>query len=83
MPLLNLYVKPGCPWCIDAIDWLQERGYPFREINVFGDREAYREMIRISGQSLAPTLEVEGKVLPDFDVTQLELFLKRHNIEPE
>ena len=81
--MLNLYVKPGCPWCIDAVDWLRERGYAFREIDVFADRAAYREMIRLSGQSLAPTLEVDGEVLPDFDVRQLELFLKRHNIHPE
>jgi len=80
--MMKLYVKPGCPWCIDAVDWLRDAGYEFEEINVFADRDNYREMIAVSGQSLAPTLEVEGKVLPDFDVMQLEEFLKRHNISP-
>jgi hypothetical protein len=38
-------------------------------------------MRQISGQSLAPTLELaDGTVLPDFDVAQLERFLKEHSI---
>jgi len=81
--MMKLYVKPGCPWCIDAVDWLRDAGYHFQEINVFADRNSFREMMQISGQSMAPTLEIDGNVLPDFDVMQLEEFLKRHKIKPE
>lgn len=78
-----LYVKHGCPWCIDASNWLRQRGYSFKEIDVLSDREAYARMRAISGQSLAPTLETDdGEVLPDFDTKQLERFLTERHILP-
>jgi len=83
MPL-NLYIKPWCPWCVDAVAWLQSHGYTFRSLDVLTDDAAYRRMNQISGQWLTPTLETDsGDVLPDFDVGQLERFLAKHNIRPE
>lgn len=72
-----VYVKPGCGWCVDAIDWLEARAIAHTVINVFSDKAAFERMKRISGQSMAPTLEMpDGQVLADFDVVQLERFLK-------
>ena len=79
---LNLYVKPWCPWCIQAVAWLRQRGYAFHEIDVLSDAAAYARMREISGQSLTPTLEIGDLILPDFDVRQLEKFLAEHRIEP-
>ncbi len=73
---LNLYIKPWCPWCIEAIAWLEENGYKFNKIDVLADPVAYERMRRISRQSLTPTLEISaGLVLPDFDVADLEKFV--------
>jgi len=72
-----LYIKPGCPWCTDAVDWLEKRAIAFHPVDVLTDADAMARMRRISGQSLAPTLEMpDGAVLADFDVHQLEKFLK-------
>lgn len=50
-------------------------------VDVIADAEAYARMRKISGQSLAPTLEMEdGAVLPDFDTKQLEKFLKERGV---
>jgi hypothetical protein len=44
---------------------------------------AYERMRRISKQSLTPTLETsDGRVLPDFDVAQLENFMLRNGLLP-
>lgn len=81
---MTVYIKPWCPWCVQAIDWLKSRKYRFEAVDVLTDASAYTHMRNISGQSLTPTLETEdGKVLADFDVGQLEKFLKQHNISPE
>ena len=79
---LHLYVKTWCPWCITAVRYLRKHGYDFDEIDVESDRAAYAEMIRLSGQSYTPTLEVEGKVLADFGPDELEKFLRVHEIAP-
>jgi hypothetical protein len=39
-------------------------------------------MRQISGQSLTPTMEVDGKVLADFDTGQLSEFLEANGIRP-
>ena len=39
-------------------------------------------MREISGQSLTPTMEVDGKVLADFDTGQLSEFLEANAIKP-
>ena len=78
-----MYIKPWCPWCVDAVAWMEKKGYQFKTVDVLTDAAAYARMRQISGQSLTPTLETaEGKVLPDFDVGQLEIFLRKHNITP-
>ena len=80
---LTLYVKPWCPWCIEAVDWLEAKGYQFREVDVLSDPDAYARMRRISKQSLTPTLETgDGRVLPDFDVAQLESFMLENDLLP-
>ncbi len=72
-----VYIKPWCPWCIEAVDWLKAKKIPFRAVDVLSDGAAYARMRKISGQSLTPTLEMpDGAVLADFDVGQLDRFLK-------
>ena len=73
-----LYTKAGCPWCMDAVEWLQARGYEFQEIDVRRDPSKLTELRQVSGQTMAPTLKVGDKVLPDFDTRQLERFLKEN-----
>ena len=80
---LNLYIKPWCPWCIEAIAWLEENGYKFHKIDVLADHVAYERMRRISRQSLTPTLETSaGLVLADFDVADLEKFMLENALLP-
>jgi glutaredoxin len=79
---MKLYSREWCSWCIDAKDYLIERGYKFSEIDVGKNREAYAEMKELSDQSYVPTLVAGGEVLANFDTDQLEQFLREHRIEP-
>ena len=81
-PSLKLFSRQWCSWCIEAKDFLKERGYRFTEIDVGRDRAAYEEMRALSEQSYVPTLVAGEKVLADFDVDQLEQFLRAHDIVP-
>jgi glutaredoxin len=65
---------------VDAVRWLEKRRYDFEKIDVLQDSAAFEHMRKISGQSLTPTLEADGKVLPDFDISQLERFLESNKI---
>jgi monothiol glutaredoxin len=74
---IRLFSKSHCPWCHQAIDWLDARHIPYELIDVITDQEGMAEMQRISGQTLAPTIEVDGRVLADFDTAQLAQFWKQ------
>lgn len=82
MESLRLYVKPWCPWCLMARSWLKQRGHPFTELDVTADAEAYRDMLRLSGQSRAPTAVVGDHILPDFGPADLDAFLERIGYRP-
>ena len=79
-----LYVKPRGPWCIEAVEYLNAHGYPYKKVDVLADPAAYEEMKELSGQRLTPTLVIEDDdlILPDFDTGQLERFLKKHDLKP-
>ena len=79
---MRLFCREWCSWCIDAKDYLTERGYQFTEIDVGLDRAAYEEMKELSDQTYVPTLAVGDEVLANFDTDQLEKFLREHGITP-
>ncbi len=72
----TLYVKNGCPWCDEVVDYLDTRRLPYRKVVVSGNPQAMSEMVALSGQSKAPTMDWGGEVLADFGVDELIPFLK-------
>jgi glutaredoxin 3 len=79
---VRLFIKPYCGWCHEAIDWLEERKIQFEQLDVTSDRRARDEMVELSGQTLAPVIDVDGEVLADFDTDQLEVFWKKLESSP-
>ena len=80
MSLPVLYIKPGCPWCIDVVDFLARKGIDVETVVVSGNPSAMREMVELSGQSKAPTMDWHGEVLADFGLEELVPFLKERGI---
>jgi monothiol glutaredoxin len=77
---IRLFIKPGCPWCHEAIDWFVARGLEFQRLNVLQDEAHFAEMRRLTGQSKAPCVQIDGKVLADFDTKQLEAWWSREGL---
>lgn len=57
--------------------WLDERGIEYEEVDVIADEAAFDEMIRLSGQELAPVIDVNGEILADFGPDQLARFWQK------
>ncbi len=79
-PTPILYVKTGCPWCDEVLEYMDSRKIPYQKVTVSGDREAMQRMVDLSGQSKAPTMDWDGEVLADFGVDELVPFLKEHGV---
>jgi len=74
---IRLFIKPFCGWCDRAVYWLDSHGVDYEKIDVMADEAAYDEMIRLSGQDLAPVLDVEVEILADFGTDQLPELWRR------
>ena len=71
---IRLFIKPYCGWCHEAMDWLNERGIKYEVLDVMTDAKARKEMLELSGQTLAPVIDVDGEILADFGAEELEKF---------
>lgn len=76
-----MFIKPYCPWCYRALRWLDDRGIRYQSVDVIADETAFDEMRRLSGQELAPVIDVEGQILADFGPEQLAAFWNKLNRE--
>ena len=82
MKQIKLYSRQWCGWCLEAKDYLTAHHLAFEEIDVGRDPQANAEMIRLSHQQYVPTIVVDGHVLANFDVGQLEKFLAELDTKP-
>jgi glutaredoxin 3 len=72
-----LYIKQGCPWCIAAEEELHKLGVKYELREVRSNPAYFEEMRKLSGQTKAPVLQMDGRVLADFGPEQLPGFLKQ------
>jgi len=77
----RLFIKPYCGWCHKAIRWLDDHDIQYEKLDVIADEKAFAEMVRLSGQELAPVLEVNGQVLADFGPEELPGFFVKLNLK--
>ena len=74
---MTIYIKPGCPWCIDVEAYLKKNGYEYERVNVIADRAAFKRMGEIFGTTSAPSMTVGDLKLADFGVEELVPFFER------
>jgi glutaredoxin len=76
-----LYVKQGCPWCIDALEYFNKIGLSLDVIDVTKNRDSMQELIDCSGQSKTPTLKNNDFVVADFDIDEFKQAMSENPIE--
>lgn len=55
---VRLYVKPGCPLCDEARDWLEDLGLRALEVNILQDEATYWRF-----KDTVPVVEAQGRTL--------------------
>jgi len=81
-PRLFLYVKTGCPWCTEAMEFLNSHQLAYGKVDVRQDTAAFAKMQEVSGQTKAPVLEFgeDREILADFGADELEPFLRERGV---
>ena len=80
---IRLFVKPGCPWCDEATDWLDARQIKYAVLDVIRDAKARDEMRQLTGQTKAPSIDIDGQILADFGADELEEWWTEMGFEPK
>jgi glutaredoxin len=67
-----MYCTPWCRDCTVAKEWLNQRGIPFREVNISINPEGVRRVRQwTSGHLVTPTFDIDGVIVVDFDEKRL------------
>ncbi len=71
-----VYSTISCPWCHKTKEFLNEHKIKFKDLNVGEDRKAAEEMIKKSGQTGVPVIDIDGKIIIGFNEVALKKALK-------
>ena len=62
MPVVEIYTKPLCPYCIRAKRLLKQKGIAFAEIDIWLSAANKSEMLeRAEGRSTVPQIFIDGR----------------------
>lgn len=75
---IRLFIKPYCGWCHQAMAWLDDHGIAYETLDVTSDAGAFSEMLRLSNQTLAPVIDVDGNILADFGAKELAAWWQKN-----
>jgi glutaredoxin len=66
-----IYTKTGCPWAIEALNFLTKHNLPFEERDINTNPEWKKEVEEATGQNKSPTLNIDGVWVPDAGVEDI------------
>ena len=75
---VTIYTTPTCPWCHKAKEWLKQNKIKYKEKNVAKDTKARAEIIKKSGQTAVPVLEIKGKIIIGFEPKEILKALQKN-----
>ena len=70
-----VYSTSMCPWCVRAKEFFKKNRIEFKDIDVNENREAAEEMIKKSGQTGVPVIDIDGKIIIGFDQVRIKELL--------
>lgn len=76
MAKIRIFSTPSCPYCVTLKEFLKENNFDFEDIDVSQDQTALEEMIKKSGQTGVPIVEIDGQIIIGFDREKIVKLLK-------
>ena len=73
-----LYIKAGCPWCLDAMEYFKKENVALDIRDVRQSESDMNAMKKLSGQSLTPTFVLDNYVIADFSIDEFKASIREH-----
>jgi glutaredoxin-like YruB-family protein len=74
-PRVIIFTTPTCSFCNMTKRYMREKNIKFKEVDVSRDQAAARDMVRRSGQSGVPVIDIAGKIVVGFDRPKIDKYL--------
>jgi glutaredoxin 3 len=74
--IVKIYSTQSCPWCAKTKDWMKAHKVSFKDIDVGSDTKAAQEMMKKSGQTAVPVIDIDGTIIVGFDEAAIKKALK-------
>lgn len=71
-----VFSTPTCTYCNTAKKYFREKRIQFKDVDVSRDTAAARDMVRRSGQSGVPVIDIDGKIVIGFDRPRIDRMLE-------
>ena len=81
-PRIVAYMRPTCGWSSSVRTVLSKYGLGYESRDIANDSDQLAEMVRKTGQSLSPCVEIDGVMLADVGGEEIEAFLLGKGIVP-
>lgn len=72
---VTVYSTPVCPWCTKVKNYLRSRGINYTDVDVSRDERTAQELVRRSGQTGVPQIDINGRLVVGFDKTKIDALL--------
>ncbi len=76
MATVKIYSTPSCTWCHKTKEFLTEHKVDFTDVNVAENPDAGQEMIKKSGQTGVPVIEIGDEIIVGYNEDKLKDLLK-------
>ncbi len=76
MAKVIVYSTQTCPYCTMAEDFLKENKIEFKHVDVGADKDGLKEMMKKSGQTGVPVIDIDGKIIVGFNEAEVKKALK-------
>ena len=81
MSLPILYIKQGCPWCVDALEYFKQINLKLEVVDVIQNPSKMKDLMECSGQNKTPTLKNGNFVVKDFDIEEFKQAMLQNPLE--
>ena len=74
-PRIIVFSTPHCPWCTKVKNYLKEKHFRFRDIDVSRDVRAAEDLVRRTGQTGVPVILINNKPIVGFNRKEIDRVL--------
>lgn len=74
-PKVIVFSTPTCTYCNMAKQYFRQKNVKFTDVDVSRDMSAARDMVRRSGQTGVPVIDIGGRIIVGFNRPKIDQLL--------